>query len=91
MELPSTVSACYLGAAITELTGLSGNSPWYQYLNTLRREYPVVWRQEYLTSDGRLLLELDEDGAGQIAKWRKWAYYRMRQKHVPNSASADAS
>ena len=82
LELPSTLSACYLGAAITELTGLSGNSPWYQFINTLRREYPVVWRDQYMTPDGSVLHELDGDGADQIAKWRKWSYYRMRHKHI---------
>ena len=85
VDLSSTFSACYLGAAIAEITGLSDNSPWCQYINTLRREYPVVWENEFMTRDGSILYELDQDGADQIAKWRKWAYYRLRHKHIADS------
>ena len=35
--------------------------------------------------DGSVLYELDSDGADQIAKWRKWSYYRMRHKHIAES------
>ncbi|MEG1593637.1 MAG: LTA synthase family protein, partial [Oscillibacter sp.] len=52
LDLPADgrISASFLGAAILELTGRE--TPWFAFLNGLRRELPVVQKQTYLPFDG---------------------------------------
>lgn len=82
LELPEYMAACYLGATLMEITGLSDDSPWFRYVNELRREYPVVWQQEYMDREGNILYALDEAGSEKMLKWRQWAYYRLRCKKI---------
>ena len=84
IEIPEYLSASFLGAAIMEITGLADDSPWFSYVNDLRREYPVAWQGEYLDSQGNLLYSLPSQGAEQFSKWRKWAYYRLQCKKIPD-------
>ncbi len=79
------ISAAFLGAAVLELTGRTGESPWFDFLNQLRREAPVVQKQSYLTPQGQALplQEAEASLTGQIDKWRKWSYYKLRYKVIP--------
>ena len=82
LDLPETVSACFLGAAVLELTGRGEESPWFSFLNQLRRELPVVHKTLYQTSDGALTGELNEERQELVGKWRRWSYYKLRYKEV---------
>ena len=93
LELPqgAEISAAFLGAAVLELTGRAGESPWFDFLNELRRMAPVVQKDAYLLSGDTLPFQtaLDGDGskAGQalrdsLSQWRKWSYYKLRYKDV---------
>ena len=44
LDLPEDgrLSASFLGAAVLELTGRTGESPWFDFLNQLRRELPCL-------------------------------------------------
>ena len=81
-----TISASFLGAMVVELTGRTGESPWFDFLNQLRRLAPVVQRQTYLLPDGSLISadEADEDLANAIHQWRCWSYYKLQTKEIPN-------
>lgn len=95
LELPwitDSISAAFLGATVLELTGRSGESPWFDFLNQLRRTAPVVQKDTYLLSGNILFFQEDMDGddseAGQalrdaLAKWRQWSYYKLRYKDIP--------
>ena len=97
LELPENndLSASFLGAAVLELTGRTGESPWFDFLNQLRRIVPVVQKKTYMLPDGTYLKERDldqwapESGADgpeireQILKWRQWSYYHLRYKDIP--------
>ena len=82
LEMPERISASFLGAAVLELTGRGGESPWFAFLNQLRRELPVVQKKTYLLPDGTIAYELEEEQDEQIQKWRRWSYYKLCQKDV---------
>lgn len=89
LDLPDggMLSAAFLGATVLELTGRGGESPWFSFLNQLRREAPVVQKDTYLLSGNALLsqedLNADDSEKGQVlrdalSKWRKWSYYKLK-------------
>ena len=84
LELPEdgVISACYLGAILVELTGREGESPWFDFLNQLRREVPVVQKSDYVSIDGSAFTEPTPKLSADIAKWRQWSYYKLCHKDI---------
>ena len=84
LDLPETnrLSASFLGAALLELTGRGEESPWFAFLNQLRRELPVVQKKTYMTMDGTLTPLITSDQLNMIDQWRQWSYYKLRYKEV---------
>lgn len=84
LDLPETnrLSASFLGAALLELTGRGEESPWFSFLNQLRRELPVVQKKTYMTMDGTLTPMVTSDQQKMIDQWRQWSYYKLRYKEV---------
>ena len=76
------VSAAFLGAAVLELTGHDAASPWFSFLNQLRRQAPVVQKQALLLADGTLHApyssQEDSTLSALIQKWRQWSYYKLK-------------
>lgn len=79
-DLPDTISAAFLGAAVTELTGHDSTSSWFTFLNQLRREYSVVNGLTLCHPDGAVLNRdfMDHDSWESIRKWRQWSYYKLK-------------
>ena len=77
-----TINASYLGAAVLELTGRSGESPWFDFVNELRRELPAYRSGIGLTREGELFRELPEELKESVEKLRNWTYYKMKYKTV---------
>ena len=79
-ELPETISASFLGAAVLELTGHSSDSSWFTFLNALRREVPVVQKNTAVLPDGSIVNPelLDDQPPVGIEKWRQWSYYKLK-------------
>ena len=79
-ELPETISASFLGAAVLELTGHSSDSSWFSFLNDLRREFPVVQKNTAVLSDGTVAnpVLLDDQPSAALEKWRQWSYYKLK-------------
>ena len=84
LDLPETVSACFLGAAVLELTGRGEESPWFSFLNQLRQELPVVQKTVCQLADGSLTAEPDPEQRELLRKWRRWSYYKLQYKEVPS-------
>ena len=84
LDLPQTnrLSASFLGAALLELTGRGQESPWFSFLNQLRRELPVVQKKTYMTMDGTFTSLITSSQQEMIDKWRQWSYYKLRYKDV---------
>ena len=82
---PSDLSAAFLGAAVLELTGRTGESPWFDFLNHLRRMAPVIQKDAYLLSGGTLVSQTDLDAELRAAvdQWRNWSYYHLRYQDIP--------
>lgn len=85
-SIPDQISACFLGAAVADLTGHTGSSAWFTFLNQLRQQTPVIQKQTAVLADGTVLVE-DGVKAGSstggnipetIQKWRQWSYYKLK-------------
>ncbi len=83
LDLPEKISASFFGAAVLELTGRGTQTPWFAFLNELRRELPVVQRTAYLLADGTVTGQLGEPEMEAIQKWRRWSYYKLCYKELP--------
>lgn len=86
LDLPhgGRLSACFLGAALLELTGRGESTPWFAFLNRLRREAPVVQKTVCMSMDGTVFTGPAGDLAAEIAKWRQWSYYKLKYKEIPS-------
>ena len=86
LELPANgiISASFLGQTVLELTGRSGESPWYDFLGQLRRKLPVVQRESAMRLDETILQqdEWSEQERQDVQKWRRWSYYRLKYQQV---------
>lgn len=84
MPKDGTISACFLGATVLELTGRADESPWFQFMADLRREYPVIQRETVVLPDGTVttLDALEQSGRDLLSKWRCWSYYKLKYKAV---------
>lgn len=80
LDLPADgrISACYLGAAVLELTGRGEVSPWFAFLNEMRRELPVLHNGYYESADGEITTEPTAEEAAIVSRMRCWAYYKLR-------------
>ena len=79
MQLPETMSACYLGASVLELVGRDGEEAWFNYLCQLRDQYPVMTADAVMTADGQLsaIESLSAEAKAPLEKYWQWAYYRL--------------
>lgn len=80
LDLPADgrISACYLGAVVLELTGRGEVSPWFAFLNEMRRELPVLHNGFYESADGEITTEPTAEEAALVSRMRCWAYYKLR-------------
>ena len=83
-EIPETLSASFLGAAVLELMGYEETSPWFSFLSDLRREYPVVQKNTAILPDGSIINPYlaDDRQPQNLQKWRQWSYYNLRYKTI---------
>ena len=72
LDLPADgrISACYLGAAVLELTGRGEVSPWFAFLNEMRRELPVLHNGYYESADGEITTEPTAEEAALVSRMR---------------------
>ena len=93
LDLPEdgVLSAAFLGQTVLELTGRTGESPWFDFLGSLRRISPVVQKKIYVLADGtvlpqRILNEQTDEASmalkDAIHKWRCWSYYKLKYKDI---------
>ena len=82
LSIHHDISASFLGAALLELTGRGQESPWFAFLNQLRRELPVVQKKIYMLPDGTYTKVISSEQYELVQKWRQWSYYKLRYKDV---------
>ena len=85
------LSASFLGSVLLDLTGRAGESPWFDFLSSLRRIAPVVQKKTYILADGsvlpqRILNEQTDEASMELKaavhKWRCWSYYKLKYADV---------
>lgn len=79
LDLPEDgrISANFLGEAALELAGCENADPFFRFLYTLRREYPVIKTGIMGSADGVLTDKPDSIQAALAEKLHCWQYYRM--------------
>lgn len=93
LDLPEdgVLSASFLGSVLLDLTGRTGESPWFDFLSSLRRIAPVVQKKTYILADGsvlpqRILNEQTDESSMElkdaVRKWRCWSYYKLKYADV---------
>lgn len=83
LDLPEDgiISANYLGAVLLELTGRGEEDSFFQYLNEMRRELPVVSGGRYKDAAGNIITKLSEDQKELVSKLQRWSYYRLTNQY----------
>lgn len=79
LDLPEdgVISANYLGAVLLELTGREEEDSFFQFLNEMRRELPVVSGGRYKDAEGNIITKLSEAQQKLVDKFQQWSYYRL--------------
>lgn len=85
LDLPENgrISANFLSPVLAELLG-EQRDPFFNFLNRLRRELPVLLFQDYMTPQGEFTQSLTEEQKEWEAVLRKWQYYRLREQNGRN-------
>ena len=73
-----TISSFYLGAYLLELLGFNMH-PYFNYLNSLRREIPVVLESRFFDASYNIFLndEAEEGVLNTLNDLYMWKYYRL--------------
>jgi len=83
LDLPPdrTISANYLGPMIYELLGYKGVEPFYDFLNSLRRNIPVIAKNYYKTNN-RYTAQVPENLITKIQDYKIWQYFKMNNEKL---------
>lgn len=72
------ISANFLGASLLEFIGYGEISPMNKFLNELKRDIPVITKNEYVTKDGyKSFDDLSEPEKNKILLYKQWQYYKL--------------
>ncbi len=74
------ISDNYLGGIVLSLTGHDGENAYFDFLNDLRLELPILWPKKsvYVLADGTLTTEITPERQALVDKLAKWTYYLLR-------------
>ncbi len=80
LDLPpdNKINASYLGSLVYELTGMTGKSPYWDYLTQARRILPVMCHGSYYLPDGTYTKTLIDKQAAVYEKLHWWQYDRLK-------------
>lgn len=83
LDLPSdkTINANYLSSVLIELLGYKGQNSYFDYLNDLRREMPVITKSYIITDDG-CVTSLSEDQKERVQTLKNWQYFKFKSEVV---------
>ncbi|MEG0780534.1 MAG: LTA synthase family protein [Oscillospiraceae bacterium] len=82
LEQGASISAGFLGGAVLEATGRGDATPWFSFLNDLRRQIPILQNGFYRLPDGTVTADLPAAEAAQLSQYRDWSYYKLKYKKV---------
>jgi len=70
-----TISSFYLGAYLLELLGYNRH-PYFNFLNRIRREFPIIVENRFFDADYNVHLTAEADG-DVLDMLYMWKYYRL--------------
>ena len=71
------MNAHYLGALLTQLLGIEGLSPLYDYVNEVRQFLPVSRNTIFVDSNGNFSNSPSQEQKEEITKHSAWQYYKL--------------
>lgn len=77
-----TMNASFLGATLTELLGYENISPFFTFVNELRKEYPVVTNQGYMDANGNYTQEISNRAQECVDTLKGWVYYKLFEQVI---------
>ena len=80
LDLPETISSNFLGAAVYELTGMTGTDPYFDTLEELRRSLPVISHGVYVDGTGAVSTETTDSQEEILRRLAWWKYYRLKDE-----------
>lgn len=80
LDLPETISSNFLGAAVYELTGMTGTDPYFDTLEELRRSLPVISHGVYVDGTGTVSTETTDSQEEVLRRLAWWKYYRLKDE-----------
>lgn len=80
LDLPETISSNFLGAAVYELTGMTGTDPYFDTLEELRRSLPVISHGVYVDGTGTVSTETTDSQEDVLRRLAWWKYYRLKDE-----------
>ena len=72
------ISASFLGAAVLDVVGCGESDPFFAFVNSLRRELPVVQRGTAIDAQGAYHAEIPAGLADTVQEYQDRTYYRMK-------------
>ena len=76
------LSASFLGAAVLDAVGCGQSDAFFAFVNSLRREWPVIQRGTGIDAQGNYLPALDGTAADAVKEYQDRTYYRMKYETV---------
>lgn len=80
LDIPETISSNFLGAAVYELTGMTGTDPYFDTLEELRRSLPVISHGVYVDGTGTVSTETTDSQEEILRRLAWWKYYRLKDE-----------
>ena len=76
-----TISANYMGAMLYQILGYEGVEPFYDFLNDMRQDIPVILADSYKIGS-RCITELPENLEGKMLDYRIWQHYKIKSEEI---------
>lgn len=73
---PDIMTSNFLGAYLFELLGFTGMSAFWDFVNELRADFPVILEDRAFAGDGTVSLEMDMAERQGLLLYRDWQFYR---------------
>ncbi|MDD4844921.1 MAG: sulfatase-like hydrolase/transferase [Anaerotignum sp.] len=79
LSLPASriINAQYLGALLTQLLGMEGVSPLFDYANEARQILPVSTNEIFVDANGNYSESATQEQKDIVSKMKAWQYYKL--------------
>ncbi|MBE6013628.1 MAG: LTA synthase family protein [Lachnospiraceae bacterium] len=75
-----TISSNYVGAYLIDLLGYKNISPFFDYVNSLRELYPLIFEHTSFTAYGDSTANISPEDKKDLLLYRDWEFYKIFSK-----------